>query len=116
MEKIKVSNAEVDDIVAEFTADNFIGQAEEKKIAKVVNKSIKEPTEKPVKLGQKCKVVNNEIKMSIAKNAGLMIATGVCAYFKLMSPILYIPIELVCLCAVSFKCGEYKGKAKVKNA
>lgn len=102
---------EVNDILAEVNADNFIGQVEEKKIAKVANKSIKESTEKPVKLGQKCKVVDNKIKMSIAKNVGLMIATGVCGYFKLMSPILYIPIELVCLCAVSFKCGEAKGRA-----
>ena len=121
MEKIKVNNAEVnnaevDNIVAEVNAENFIGQVEEKKIAKVINKPIKESTEKSVKLGSRCKVVNNKIMMSIAKNAGLMLATGVCGYLELMSPILYIPIELVCLCAVSFKCGEYKGMTKAKNA
>lgn len=101
---------EVDNVLAEIKAEEFIEQAE-------ANKSMEELEEfdEPVKMGNRCKVADNEIKMSIAKNIGLMIATGVCGYFKLMSPILYIPIELVCLCAVSFKLGEYNGKAKAEN-
>lgn len=108
---MKKNEKELDNVLAEIKAENFIEQVE-------ANSRVEEAEEleEPVKLGQKCKVVDNEIKMSIAKNIGLMIATGVCGYFKLMSPILYIPIELVCLCAVSFKCGEYKGKAEAKNA
>lgn len=102
------TNMELDNIIAETNAEEFIKQVEIKKPVKAV--------EKPVKLGQKCNAMDNKIKMSIAKNVGLMIATGVCGYFKLMSPILYIPIELVCLCAVSFKFGEYKGKAEAENA
>lgn len=104
---IEIENEELNNIMAEIKADEFIAQAEIKKPVEAIKK--------PVKLGQKCKVVNNEIKMNIAKNVGLMIATGVCGYFKLMSPILYIPIELVCLCAVSFKLGEYKGKTNAEN-
>ena len=51
-----------------------------------------------------------DIRNSMLKSLALMVATAGCAYFKLMHPVLYIPITIGCLMAMSFKFGEYRGR------
>lgn len=111
MTTISANEAEVNEIMAEVNAEEFINNAETKiEVKKNVIKTNKEQK----KMKKNCNMDKNT-KMSIAKNAGLFVLAGVCEYFKLASPILYIPVGLVCLCTVCFKAGEYKGKAEVKN-
>lgn len=113
MEKNKVNEAELDSIMAEVKTNNFIEQTEEKVINHNRETNNFEETNEEYKEHIK---IDKKIRNSLVKNVALMVATGVCGYFKLISPILYIPIELVCLCTVCFKCGEYKGKTEAKNA
>ena len=104
----------LNDILAEVETDNFCECAatnkEKKNIVKVntMNKTAEKKQKKNIK-------IDNETVKSLGKTVALMVATGVCGYFELMSPILYAPIELVCLCAVCFKLGEYKGKTYMEN-
>ena len=103
----------VNNIIAEVNAEGFYETTKEKKnIVKTnnINKVNKVKEEK-----KQCKM-DKETKISIAKNAGLVIASGVCEYFKLASPVLYVSVGLVSLCVLCFKLGEYKGKQEVKNA
>ena len=106
MEEMKV-----DSILEEIKEESFIESAKEKKVEKKAKKV--ENNKNMVKASDKQKKHNKVDKKTrnyFAKNIALMIATAICGYFKLMSPVLYIPIEIIGLCAISYKCGEVKGR------
>ena len=54
--------------------------------------------------------METDIRNSMLKSLALMAITAGCAYFKLMHPVLYIPITIGCMMAMSFRFGEYRGR------
>lgn len=97
----------LNEIMAEVKADEFCECATKE------NKVVKMNMAKNPKKNKN--VIDKNTAVSLAKIIALMGATGICGYLKLMSPILYIPIELVSLCVGCFKVGEYKGKTEAEN-
>lgn len=73
-------------------------------------KFIEERRMKDFKRVEETNNVLREFKILFVKNLAVMIGTAACAYFKLLHPILYVPIEILCLCAICFKYGEWKGR------
>lgn len=101
----------VNDIMAEVNAKGFIAEATTAKENKVVKMSRTETVQKK----KTAKGIEKNTAMKFVKIVAFMGAIGICGYLKLMSPVLYIPIELVSLCVGCFKAGEYKGKADSEN-
>lgn len=99
----------VNDIVAEVNAESFCECTnKEEKVVKMSRANI---VQKKASKG-----IDKKTVIKFAKIIAFMGAVGICGYLKLMSPVLYIPIELVSLCIGCFKAGECKGKAEAKNA
>lgn len=116
---INIEDAELNNILAEVEANDFcscnVSVKEKRNSVKIDNNSNikKQPVEKTF---TKNNGMDKKTAIEIAKCVALMVATGLCGYLELMSPILYIPIEIVSLCTVCFKLGEFKGKACRKIA
>lgn len=111
--KLAMEDMELDNIMAEVNAEGFIEATnKDNKAVKTIQKNYAQ------KQNQKKNVngIDKATAMNLAKIAAFMGVIGICGYLKLMSPILYIPIELVSLCTGCFKLGEYKGKQEAKNA
>lgn len=52
----------------------------------------------------------SDIFAAILKAVALMTVVGASGYFKLMSPVLYIPILVVCFGFICYKFGEFHGR------
>ena len=98
----------IDNIIAEVENNEFYGTETAEKNVNVEKKVNKKSMEKGRKIDKK-KMVSKEFRKCFLKNFVIMAVTAVCAYFKLMHPIVYIPIEIVCLCIVCVKFGEWNG-------
>lgn len=107
MEVETIKEEELNGILAEVEAENFceyVATKEKKNVVKVnaMNKTV-EKKQKNVK-------IDKNIAKSLGKTVALMTVAGACGYFELAKPILYASVELVCLCVICFKLGEFKGK------
>ena len=105
---------ELNNILAEVEAKDFFG-SEAPVAIRTKKNSVKIDKNSNIKKKPVEKVFTNnsmdkKTVLEIAKTVALMGATGICAYLKLVNPIVWIPIEIISLCAVSYKFGEHKGK------
>ena len=53
-----------------------------------------------------------ELRNSLLKCLAVIGLAGLSAWWKLASPVLYVPAIVLALCGMSYKVGEWKGRAK----
>lgn len=53
-----------------------------------------------------------ELRNSLLKCLAVIGLAGLSAWWKLASPVLYVPAIVLTLCGMSYKVGEWKGRAK----
>lgn len=53
-----------------------------------------------------------ELRNSLLKCLAVIVLAGLSAWWKLASPVLYVPAIVLTLCGMSYKVGEWKGRAK----
>lgn len=104
-----MENMELNNIMAEVNADDFCKEVTNKdgKTAKAIQKNYVKNQKNQKKNNMS---IDKATAMKFAKIIAFMGVIGICGYLKLMSPVLYCPIELVSLCTLFFKLGEYKGR------
>lgn len=85
--------------------DNILMEVNDFEQPKAVTKETK--PEKVAKV-----TMNEETRLHMLKRLAFMGFVGGCAYFKLMHPVLYIPAEILALCSLCIKYGEWKGMNK----
>lgn len=94
--------------------DNILEEVQKFEMAGVLPiKPAREDHKKVAKRSEKKQpVMEIATRNFLLKGLAAMALVAGCAYFKLMHPVLYIPIEIGCLCAMCVKYGEWKGRTE----
>lgn len=92
--------------------DNILMEVNDFDKTKVnMGKPVQHKPVKPEKVKRE-NAMNKETRNHMLKRLAFMGFIGGCAFFKLMHPVLYIPAEILALCSLCIKYGEWRGMKK----